>query len=244
MPANLPPNPSSAASTAQWARHLYEYLLKQTRVRQANDPLPILLPHRTTAAMERAAVDGVLMYQPLYGCASMSVGGEWVPLRSAPAFEYSYKLGAAVNGAAITAGANKIPFSAAEFDDAMWATANLGNNAIDLLQGSYYIEGAYSVAKTSGGAKAFTTYCAALAAPDVPLGSIASPTLYMPAASLDTQAQIIRYAGRLDVPAGGGTYTIICRASATDCRFGTAHGITGYDNMYAQLAISLIGLNE
>jgi len=244
MSRALPPSPAAFRSVDQWARQFYEYTLAQTRVQQENDPLPVLLPHRTASVMERAAQTGVILYQPTYETPVISANNEWVPIRTARLVELTYELGAAVDGSAVVVGANKLPFNTLQKDLAIWGVPDTATNTITLLQGTYYISGFYTLTKTSGGAKAFTTYLADATALDTPVGSVAGASLYMPASLPNLFTNIVTYAGFIDVPEGGGTYAMVCRSSTAAARFGTAHGLTGYSNKYAHMSAQLVGLNE
>lgn len=244
MTRSVPPNPKQFRNLQQWSEQLYEFFLAQTRITEKNDPQPVLLSHRVGGFRERAAVDGLLIYDPVYETIVYSQGGKWWPSRTARLFEFDYQLGAAVNGASVVAGANKIPFNTAEVDLAPWATADAANNEFDLLQGTYYIDGFYTLTKVSGGAKSFTTYLANPSDLSTPVGTVQGATLYMPSSLPNDFTTISRYAGFVNVPEGGGSYCVVCRASDTNVRFGTAHNLTGYTNLYAHLSIQLVGLNE
>lgn len=76
--SELPPNPSLYRNPQEWQLKLYEYLLTQTRVGEVNNPLPVLLPFKT--GDERAAQDGVMMYDPVAARVVVAKGGVWVAL--------------------------------------------------------------------------------------------------------------------------------------------------------------------
>lgn len=73
--SSLPPNPASFGSIEAWAANYYEFLIAQARYGQQNDPLPVLLPHKI--GDERAAVDGVVMYDPVQNALVVSQDGQW-----------------------------------------------------------------------------------------------------------------------------------------------------------------------
>lgn len=243
MSNSVPPNPEFFGNMRDWARAFYEFQLTQTRIGQANDPLPVLLAHRTGGIVERAATDGVLMYDPTYETPIISIDDAWEPTRTKPQFLIDYDTPAATDGAAMSAGANAIPFDVAEVDVAAWATFNATTNDFTLIQGRYYVSGFVSLSKVSGGAKAFTGYLAETSALTTPVGDVKMGTLVIPSSASNDETHVVPFQGIVDVPDGGGTYSMVVHASAADCRFGTAHGITGYTNIFGRLAVTLIGVN-
>jgi len=82
MPLNLPPNPNRFRSMQQWAQNLYEFLSTQTEASTQRQPQPVLLAHKLpTGELERASVDGLLMYEPGIGVV-VSENGAWRPMTS------------------------------------------------------------------------------------------------------------------------------------------------------------------
>lgn len=74
----LPPNPAMFRDIQTWAAQFYEWTMAGTRVNEENDPLPVLLPHKIGGVIEeRAAVDGVVMYDPTLGKPVISIAGVW-----------------------------------------------------------------------------------------------------------------------------------------------------------------------
>jgi hypothetical protein len=62
----LPPNPSRfGRNIDQWALALYEYMTSQTKFGEANDPVPLLPAHLVTGGLERASVNGIVLYDPV-----------------------------------------------------------------------------------------------------------------------------------------------------------------------------------
>jgi hypothetical protein len=84
MSTELPPNPQQFRDLQQWAGLLYDYLLAQARISTANDPLPVLLPHRVND--ERASVGGILLYDPVTTEVVMSDGSKWCPATCLPSY--------------------------------------------------------------------------------------------------------------------------------------------------------------
>lgn len=83
MTAQLPPNPGAYRSLSEWANAFYDFYINSTRVDQANDPLPILLPHKVTGD-ERATTDGIAMWEPEDRAIVVSTSGAWARVAPAP----------------------------------------------------------------------------------------------------------------------------------------------------------------
>lgn len=244
MSQNVPPSPSEFRSIDEWAQNFYEFYLSQTRIRDDNDPLPVLLPHRVDNIMERAAVAGILLYDPTYETPVVSEDGAWEPIRNVPQFVLQYDTASTTDGAAITTGGAKIPFDTEEAALAGWATFNAGTTDITLIRGKYYIEGFVALTKVSGGEKTFTGYLAKSSDLTTPVGTVKMGTLVIPTSGVDETTHVVPFRGQVIVPEGGETYAMVVNTPDSDTRFGSAHGITGFENIYARLAITLIGLNE
>jgi len=86
MTGVLPPSPRQFRSIDEWAEHFYEFSLSQQRVTQVNNPLPILIPHRTSGIMERASQSGVLLYCTSCKEAIVSDGTEYLAVTNVPSF--------------------------------------------------------------------------------------------------------------------------------------------------------------
>jgi hypothetical protein len=244
MARALPPSPSEFRSLNEWATELYEFFLAQTRAGEDNDPLPVLLPHRTQGVMERAAVNGILLFDPDYDTPVVSETGAWEPLRNTPQFAISYDTAATTDGATITTGGAKVPFDTAEVEVAPWATFNSGTTDFTLSRGKYYIEGFVSLTKVSGGEKSFAGYLAESSDLTTPVGTVRMGTLIIPTNGANEATHVVPFRGQVTVPEGGETYAMVVNTPDSDTRFGSAHDITGYQNIFARLAITLIGLNE
>lgn len=239
-----PPSPQQFRTIEEWATEFYEFYLSQTRIREENDPLPVLLAHRTDGGLERATTNGIMLFDPIYDTMVVSENGKWEPHRNQPLVFINYDTAFNVNGATISTGGVKIPFDNEEVNLSSWATFNSGSNDIDLLQGTYAIEGFVTISKISGGAKAFTGYLAESSDLTTPVGTVKLGTLSLPANAPNGQTFVVPFRGQIDVPEGGGTYAMVVNTSNSNTRFGTAHNISGYENIYARLSISLTGLNE
>lgn len=74
------PDPSKYRSLYEWAQALYNRLQTDVRGNSVNDPLPVFLPHRASARDERAADDGIVLFDPLLGVPVYSHKGRWVPM--------------------------------------------------------------------------------------------------------------------------------------------------------------------
>jgi len=85
MTTGLPPNPKMFRNLQQWAEQLYEFYLADTRIDMSNDPMPVLLSSLQTGD-ERAAQDGILMYDPIDNTVKVSYSGKWVSIGYAPSF--------------------------------------------------------------------------------------------------------------------------------------------------------------
>lgn len=63
-----------------WADQLYRYLIAEAPVTGRANPTPVLLAHRTGGIDERAATDGVLLYDPTIKTVVVSEDGVWRPI--------------------------------------------------------------------------------------------------------------------------------------------------------------------
>lgn len=244
MSRGLPPNPTGFRSLSEWAQQFYEFFLARSRVAEENDPLPVLLPHRTSTTFERATPNGILLYDPVYNTPVVSVGGEWEPTRNKPLFELNYEEAANDNGVNIGQNGDKIPFNAQNLNGSTWGTFNSSTTDFTLFQGQYYIDGYVSITKAGGGAKSFTGYLAKSSDLTTPVGSVKMGSLTLPANAVSRSTDIVPFSGQVSVPQGGDTYAMVVFTEDNNTRFGTAHGITGYLNVYGRLSVTLIGLNE
>jgi len=84
MTGRLPPNPSAFRSLNEWASQLYEFFLAQSRVGERTDPTPVLLAHQTGG--ERAAVNGILIYDPVTKEPLVASVGVWTPITALPSY--------------------------------------------------------------------------------------------------------------------------------------------------------------
>lgn len=75
-----PPNPSAYASWNLWALELTAYLQTTALVDQNAQPQAVMLAHRTRDQLERASVDGIMMYDPVYKSPVFSNNGQWEPV--------------------------------------------------------------------------------------------------------------------------------------------------------------------
>ncbi|MDJ0827913.1 MAG: hypothetical protein QNJ16_20700 [Rhodobacter sp.] len=75
MTLDLPPNPRGFQNLQEWASQLYEWQLAQTRIDEFAAPEPIALAHKISD--ERAAQDGVLMYDPVAKNLVLAHTGIW-----------------------------------------------------------------------------------------------------------------------------------------------------------------------
>jgi hypothetical protein len=194
--------------------------------------------------MERASVDGILLYDPTYKTAVLSVDGLWEPTRNQPLFEIDYDTAFNVNGAAITTDGAKIPYDVAEIDRASWATFNATTNDFTLSAGRYFISGYVSLSKVSGSGKTFTGYLAETSDLTTPVGTVRMGSLAIPSSASSNETHVVPFSGQVEVPTGGETYAMVVNTPNTNTRFGTAHNISGLTNVYSRLAISLIGLES
>lgn len=245
MSRGLPPSPHQFRSIEQWAVEFYDFFLAQSRIVQENDPLPILLPHRTRSIMERAAVAGVLLYDATYETPVVSIGNAWEPLRTVTEFLLCYDTAAAVAGAAVGTGGVKVPFNVAEVSVAPWATFNAGTTDFTLARGTYQVQGHVTLTKSTGtGARNFAGYLAQSTDLTTPVGTVKMGSLHIPSGAPAQSTHVAPFRGQVTVPDGGGTYAMVVNTPDIDSQFGIAHGIIGYDNVYARLEVSLVGLNE
>lgn len=167
----------------------------------------------------------------------------WYPLRESPLFELEYVEAFNVDGGAISTGGDKIPFNTLTLDRAPWATFNPGTEDFDLTAGEYYLDGYICITKTSGGAKTVTGYLAEASDLTTPVGDVNMAPVYIPSSAPNDSTIIAPIRGQVDI-ATDGTYALVVNTSGSDIDFGKAHGISGFDNVYASLGISKIGLNE
>jgi hypothetical protein len=80
MANRVPPNPSGFRDINQWAAQFYEYSLANVAISGITNPQPVLLPHKSLNAMERAAQSGVLLYDPVQKSVVYSEDGVWRPI--------------------------------------------------------------------------------------------------------------------------------------------------------------------
>jgi hypothetical protein len=73
-----PPFPDK--DLAEWARQLYNYLAGESLIKSRIEPTSILLAHKVDTVSERAAVDGLMLFDPALGKVVVSVGGVFVPI--------------------------------------------------------------------------------------------------------------------------------------------------------------------
>lgn len=80
MSARTPPYPRKDLEA--WARDLYNYMISEANVKERLEPSAVLLAHRVAGVLERASVDGILLYDPAVSVEApvVSIGGEFVPL--------------------------------------------------------------------------------------------------------------------------------------------------------------------
>ena len=83
------PKPADYRTWQQWADALRALLQFDDRLDARNNPLPVLLPHKLSDIDNRAAADGVLMYDPILGSVVVSQNGVWVPMQSTFAMTYA-----------------------------------------------------------------------------------------------------------------------------------------------------------
>jgi hypothetical protein len=77
MNARTPPPPSGDLKL--WSRQLYNYLVGEAQIKQRVEPTPILLSHKSAVVPERAAVEGLLLYDPVSKKVIYSRNGEFFP---------------------------------------------------------------------------------------------------------------------------------------------------------------------
>lgn len=80
MGTGTPPNPMLFRTTQEWAIEFYDFFMSQTRVREENEPLPLLLAHKVKGIMARAATNGIIMYNPATGHVELSTNKKWAPM--------------------------------------------------------------------------------------------------------------------------------------------------------------------
>jgi len=241
----LPPNPKNFSDAKAWALAFYEFFVSQSSIEGQVDPTPLLLAYKSQGINERASVDGLFLYDPVYETPVVSESGVWEPTRTQPLFSIIYGEDFATDGAAIGIGGAKIPFSTIEVDLASWATFNVLTNDFTLLEGQYDINGYVVLTKVAGGAKRFTGYLAQTSALTNPVGDVRMGSLYVPAGADNLTTHVVYFSGQVSVPTGGETYAMVVNTPDADTRFGTAHGISSFQpNLYARLSISLVGTNS
>lgn len=237
------PNPVAFQDIREWAKEMYRYFGTQVRFDEENDPLPVLLPHRTSARDERATTDGIMLHDPLYETSVVSENNEWVPVVGQQSVQLNYDTAATTNGAAVGTGGAKIPFDTEAENGVPWCTFNAGTNDFTLIQGKYFIEGYVTLTKLSGGAKNITGYLAQSSDLTTPVGTVSMGTLRFASSAPNNTTKIVPFIGTVAVPAGGQTLAMVVLTNDTNVTFGVAHGITGYENIYSRLSIKLAGLN-
>lgn len=243
MNRRLPPNPRQFRSLHEWATQFYDFLLTGSARNEKADPMPVLLSHRSVNSLERASVDGILLYDPVYETTVVSVGGKWEPLRTVPLFMLCYDELYNVDGNTITTGGMKVPYNEAEINNASWATFNPTTNDFTLIKGIYSISGFVTITKTAGGAKRLTGYLAKSSDLTTITGTVRMGTTHISASAPNDTTLVVPFTGQVTVDAED-TYAFVVQTSDSDTALGKAHDILGYDNEYSRLTICLIGLNE
>lgn len=84
MSVVLPPNPAQFRSIEDWANQMYEWQLANTTIGTVVEPAAVLLAHQT--GDERAAVNGILMYNPVTQEPMVASAGAWVPITTLPSY--------------------------------------------------------------------------------------------------------------------------------------------------------------
>jgi len=84
MSVVLPPNPTQFRSIEDWANQMYEWQLANTTIGTTVEPAAVLLAHQT--GDERAATDGILMYDPVTQEPLVASDGAWVPITTLPSY--------------------------------------------------------------------------------------------------------------------------------------------------------------
>lgn len=69
--------PKYEGDIRKWAELLQEYLAGQANVAQRTQPQAVLLAAKVPSRPTSAAVDGVLMFDPVLGTVVVSVAGVW-----------------------------------------------------------------------------------------------------------------------------------------------------------------------
>lgn len=93
--------PKYAGNITDWADKLHEFLLPRPQVASRVSPQAVLLAHKVPSAPASAAVNGVLMYDPVVSRPVVSVAGAFVPFLLAADASGSFTLNdgsATVNG--------------------------------------------------------------------------------------------------------------------------------------------------
>ncbi len=67
-----------------WANQIVSYLSTRDGIKKQNDPDPVLLPWQISGDIDRAVLDGVLMYDPVKKVPVYSKDGAWVAVNTPP----------------------------------------------------------------------------------------------------------------------------------------------------------------
>lgn len=229
----LPPNPRQYQSLHGWASSLFEFMSSQAAVTSRPEPTAVQLAHRTEGGLERAATDGILLYDPRINSVVYSVGGQWVPISAAagsytPPTDYLYKTAAGVGGAAFTATRLAVPFP-----------------TIPLAQGKYRFTGFVNVTNTSAAAKIISGYMALASNLTMPLAGVnVAPVRYLASDTQGVNRQAI-IAGTLTMPtAVNVALVMMTNGATTGVRLGHSSAVSTLENLHAHLSVQFIGLNE
>ena len=76
---NLPQEPTGA-TLLMWAKEMHAYMSAVANNTSGMEPRAILLEHQVPNRMARAAVDGIVMFDPALGKIVFSKAGVWEPL--------------------------------------------------------------------------------------------------------------------------------------------------------------------
>lgn len=111
--SKTPPNPSAYKDLRGWAAAMVDYMAWSTDIRRPVEPRAYLLAHRlnvpdSNVGVERAAADGIIMFDPTTGEPVYAEGGAWLPF-------WDKALGTALQTgtAAITAATETVTFPTA-----------------------------------------------------------------------------------------------------------------------------------